>query len=55
MDTAPYTFYRHLLDEYLAYGGYPEVVLSEPSQKFGILKNHYDIFVYLGIYKMGWY
>ena len=36
----------NLLDEYLAYGGYPEVVLSEPSRKIGILKNYYEIFVY---------
>lgn len=37
---------RYLLDEYLIYGGYPEVVLSELSAKLRILKDYYDILVY---------
>jgi hypothetical protein len=36
----------NLLEEYLTYGGYPEVVLTDPSLKFRILKNYYDIFIY---------
>jgi predicted AAA+ superfamily ATPase len=35
-----------LLEEYITYGGYPEVVLTDPSLKFRILKNYYDIFIY---------
>jgi len=37
---------RYLLDEYLIYGSYPEVVLSELSAKLRILKDYYDILVY---------
>jgi predicted AAA+ superfamily ATPase len=37
---------RYLLDEYLIYGGYPEVVLSELSAKLRIIKDYYDILVY---------
>jgi predicted AAA+ superfamily ATPase len=36
----------NLLEEYITYGGYPEVVLTDPSLKFRILKNYYDIFIY---------
>jgi predicted AAA+ superfamily ATPase len=36
----------NLLDEYITYGGYPEVVLTDPALKFRILKNYYDLFVY---------
>jgi predicted AAA+ superfamily ATPase len=37
---------RNLLEEYIIYGGYPEVVLTDPSQKLRILKNHYDMLIY---------
>ena len=37
---------RYLLDEYLIFGGFPEVVLSELSAKLRILKDYYDILVY---------
>lgn len=37
---------KNFLDEYIIFGGYPEVVLSDPSFKFRILKNYYDILVY---------
>ena len=37
---------KNFLDEYIIYGGYPEVVLSDLSFKFRILKNYYDILVY---------
>jgi uncharacterized protein len=40
---------RYLLDEYLIYGGYPEVVLSELSSKLRVLKDYYDILVYKDI------
>jgi uncharacterized protein len=36
----------NLLEEYSTFGGYPEVVLAEPSAKMRILKNYYDIFIY---------
>jgi hypothetical protein len=37
---------KNLLDEYIIYGGYPEVVLTDPTLKFRILKNYYDILIY---------
>lgn len=37
---------RNLLDEYLAFGGYPEVVLTDSSLKLRTLKNHYDMLIY---------
>jgi uncharacterized protein len=37
---------RYLLDEYLIYGGYPQVVLSELSAKLRILKDYCDILIY---------
>ncbi len=37
---------KNLLEEYIIYGGYPEVALTEPSLKLRILKNYYDILVY---------
>ncbi len=37
---------KNLLEEYIIYGGYPEVALSEPSLKLRVLKNYYDILVY---------
>ena len=37
---------RNLLEEYIIYGGYPEVVLTDPSLKLRILKNHYDMLIY---------
>jgi predicted AAA+ superfamily ATPase len=37
---------RFLLDEYLIFGGFPEVVLSDISAKFRILKDYFDIIVY---------
>lgn len=37
---------KNLLDEYIIYGGYPEVVLADHSLKFRILKDYYDILIY---------
>lgn len=37
---------KNLLEEYIIYGGYPEVVLTDPSLKFRVLKNYYDILIY---------
>ncbi len=37
---------RYLLDEFLAYGGYPEVVLADLPAKPRVLRNYYDILVY---------
>ena len=37
---------KNLLDEYIIYGGYPEVVLTDDPLKFRILKNYYDILIY---------
>ena len=37
---------KSLLQEYIVYGGYPEVTLTELSLKFRILKNYYDILIY---------
>jgi uncharacterized protein len=37
---------RYLLDEFMIYGGYPEVVLSDLSNKLRILKDYFDILVY---------
>ena len=36
---------KNLLDEYLIYGGFPEVVLADPPAKFRVLRNYFDIFV----------
>jgi predicted AAA+ superfamily ATPase len=36
----------NLLEEYITFGGYPEVVLADPSLKLRILSNYYDIFIY---------
>lgn len=37
---------RFLLDEYLIYGGYPEVAFSDLSAKLRVLKTYYDILIY---------
>lgn len=37
---------KSLLQEYLVYGGYPEVALTDLAFKFRILKNYYDILIY---------
>ena len=37
---------RFLLDEYLVFGGFPEVVLSELSSKLRILRDYFDILIY---------
>ena len=37
---------RFLLDEYLVFGGFPEVVLSELSSKLRILRDYFDIVIY---------
>lgn len=37
---------KNLLEEYIVFGGFPEVVLEEESLKFPLLKNYYDLLVY---------
>ena len=37
---------RFLLDEYLIYGGFPEVALSELSAKLKVLRDYFDLVVY---------
>lgn len=37
---------KNLLEEYIIYGGFPEVTLAEPSLKLKILKEYYDILIY---------
>ena len=37
---------RFLLDEYLVFGGFPEVVESELSSKLRILRDYFDILIY---------
>jgi len=37
---------KHLLGEYIIYGGFPEVVLADRELKLPILKNYYDLIVY---------
>jgi len=37
---------KKLLDEYINYGGFPEVVLDVVNLKKGILKNYYELVIY---------
>ncbi|MFH1562747.1 MAG: ATP-binding protein [Nitrospirota bacterium] len=37
---------KSLLEEFILFGGFPEVVLEEKGLKFKILKNYYDLLIY---------
>ncbi len=37
---------KRLLEEFILFGGFPEVVLEEEGLKFKILKNYYDLLIY---------
>ncbi len=40
---------KHLLADYINFGGFPEVILSDPGLKNQILKNYYDLVIYRDI------
>lgn len=40
---------KHLLGEYISFGGFPEIVLARDELKVSILKNYYDLVIYRGL------